>query len=796
MKKLTLTSLFYFICCNLFATHIVGGGFSLKWISGNTYELTLNVMRDCKNSNVGFDDPATVGVFDKRTNMLKQTYQMSLTSQETLNFASSNCSSPVLGECTSLGIYKRRITLDPLVFNNNDGYYFSYQRCCRNNIVQNILDPGLAGIAIYMEIPSARFIINSTPYFTANPNTYLCVGNLTKYNFGFKDDDNDELHYALVTPLNGNLNGGTPSSTSASAGPYPTVNWAGSHSDAREILGNPSLSINEKTGELSVNPVQAGIYAVAVQVSEYRFGQKLGEVRLEIQFTVTECPQPIPEILLKDINGNLTSSDFQIDAPGKVCFDITASDPTDSLFLTINNTSPDTGMANKPVFERYVEGLKNISTRVCWQVDCSHDSITTQTFDVEVRDNGCPVSTRATASFSMTARPMPLVNPTDILCMTLVNNQETIFYWGDSTGQNPYFSKYIIYRNADTSFLTLDSVSNKSTRQYHDKNTPGYDVINYRYFMRAQNQCGIEGPPSDTLGTFEQLKFIPDQQKLITVSVCDKTKLKVIWPRTPEKDFARYLVYKARASDKNYTLVHTYTNVDDTVFIDPDVDVMNSSYCYHVIMKDTCDNYGPQGREGCSILLKGKAAPFANTLTWTPYTYWDNGTENYEVVSRGNETSTPLSTIVSVRDTSYKDASLDAASGFFTYYVVAHQNGSNVINNRGNGYSAEFYIGQSFSNEVELSQRPLVYIPNAFTPNNDDLNESWDIRNIFVKDYHLSIYNKWGQLIFETTDKRQSWNGSSKDGDIEPTDVYIYQLFYTGFDNSAYTKKGNVTILR
>jgi gliding motility-associated-like protein len=800
MKRILLIALLIFVCNNLFATHIVGGSFSLKWISGSSYELTLNVMRDCNPSiTTGFDNEATVGIFDKKTHQLMRTLHMSLLSKRELDFSKLGCANTVPNACTELGIYKDPITLSAAEFNNTDGYYFSYQRCCRNNIIQNIQDPGGAGIAIYMEIPSPRFIINSTPFFTANPSTYLCVGNLTKYNFGFKDDDNDELRYSMVTPLNGNLDRNNPSDFNASSGPYPTINWLGSHSDQREILGNPSLSIDKKTGELSVSPLQAGIYVAAVLVEEFRFGIKLGEVRLEIQFSVTECPQPVPQLVFKDINGQITGSTFEVEIPGKVCFDIEGTDPSDSLFMTIDNVSPDTNFSNKPTYERYTEGNKKTTTRVCWQADCSHPNTITQSYRVELKDNGCPVATRTLGFFTMKVKPMPMVNPTDILCMTLKDGQETIFYWGDSTGNNPYFSKYILYRGMNgANYVPIDSVSDKSQRMYNDKNTPGYDVINYSYFMRAKNLCGYEGPPSDTLGTFEQLKFIPDQQKLVTVSVCDKTKIKVIWQRSMERDFARYFVYKAKASDKkkNYSLVKTSSNVNDTVFVDSDVEVMTTSYCYHVVMKDTCDNYGPNGQEACSIVLKGKAAPFLNTLYWNQYNYWETGTEKYEIVVRGDKSPLPVSGFATSTDSLFKDDNLNTVSGIFTYYVVAHQKGSNNISTGGAGYSPELYEGLSYSNEVELSQLPLVFIPNVFTPNGDNLNETWDIRDLFVKDYKLVVYNKWGQLIYETSDKNEKWTGVSREGRTEQADVYIYQLVYSGYNDKSYTLRGNVTILK
>src|SRR6478735_2506125 len=135
------------------ATHIVGGAFSLQHLTGNKYQLKLKVYRDCLNGQAEFDDPATVGVFDKATHALKATYQMDYNGSVNQPFVGANCSIDLPSGCTEMAVYTQTVTLSASQFNNTAGYYFSYQRCCRNGIIQNILQPGDAGIAIYMEIP-------------------------------------------------------------------------------------------------------------------------------------------------------------------------------------------------------------------------------------------------------------------------------------------------------------------------------------------------------------------------------------------------------------------------------------------------------------------------------------------------------------------------------------------------------------------------------------------------------------------------------------------------------------------
>lgn len=794
MKKGVTLLLVIWSVSTCFAKHIVGGAFSLKHLNGNSYTLTLKVLRDCNGGGASFDDPATVGVFDRVTHQLMETYNMRLVSEEVLNFAGSNCNNGIPNTCTSIGIYTQNITLNPSEFNSNTGYYFSYQRCCRNNIIVNIQSPEAAGIAIYMEIPPPRNLINSTPYFNANPNTYLCVGSLTKYNLDFKDDDGDQLRYSFVNPLNGNLDQTTVISSTATPGPYPEISWQGAHNTNQQIMGTPSLSINASTGELSVNPLQSGVYVAAIRVEEFRQGIKLGEVRLELQFNVMDCPQPVPLILVKDTNGALISNTITLSTPQSLCFDIEGSDFADSVFMTVKNISGDTNITVKPSFTRTINGFKKVTNRVCWTAACDLRPGTTQQLMVELSDNGCPFPTRSILPITLKTVPMPVTNATDLLCMTLVDDRATTFYWGDSTGSQPFFLHYNLYRAVNNGpFILLDSIPDKTLRNYSDPNTPQYANNNYRYFMRALNTCRQEGPPSDTLGTFEQLKFIPDQQKLITATVYKKNKVLITWPKTYEKDFARYLIYKTAASEKKYQLVRTYTNPLDTLFIDEDVDVNVNSYCYHVVMKDTCDNYGPDGLEACTILLKGASAPFKHQLSWTAYNFWETGTENYALQRLGNESPSFKSLVATPEDTSFIDDELDVESGIFSYSVIANQANQSYF---GETPRLSYGYAQSQSNTIELMQKPLIHIPNAFTPNGDGVNETWNIRDLYIKDYSLSIYNKWGQLIFKTDNKNNQWTGISENGDYQPTDVYIYRLVYTGYDESRFVCQGNVTILR
>lgn len=787
----TLYILLVCLSTNAFATHIVGGALSLKWIGGNQYELTLKVLRDCFNGRPDFDDPANVSVFDKATNELKANYSMNFLSKQRLSFFGPNCSE-LPSTCTELGLYKMTITLSPTVFNNTAGYYFAYERCCRNHIIRNIINPENAGITIYMEIPPPVFIKNSTPYFTNNPNTFLCVDNLFTYNLDYKDDDGDSLVYSMVTPINGNSTPDNPGPSLPGSGPYSRIDWAFGFSDNVSIAGNPPMTIHPNTGEITVKPTTPGVHVAAIRVEEFRFGKKLGEVRLELQFFVTTCsPNPIPEIKLLNDNGTISPFNLEVQIPNKLCFDIVTTDLVDSLQFDISSPLLDSGSAFMPKVEQTkIKGLKETRTRFCWQTDCSITGIAPQNFQINVTDNGCPIPKSNKATINIVVKPMPLVYSTDLLCMYLRDNLTTRFYFGDTSSNNPYFSHFNIYRAiGEGAFIKYDSLFKPFDDSYFDGSTPDYRNNNYRYMMRAANKCGFEGTPSDTLGTMEQLVAEPRQQKLITVTVEQNKNIKIIWPQTPEKDFAQYYLYKSKRGDTAYQMISAFNRISDTVFYDNEVDVQKNSYCYYLLMRDTCDNVSENGKPACSILLKGSAKPFEQTVSWTPYTYWDNGTKEYRIQRQDHENPFQQIKVMEPQSHVWLDEKLNTRSGIYQYVVTAAEDNLETA-------SIPYYRATSTSNEITLIQSPLLYVPNAFTMNNDGINDEWGIRDVFVKDYHLRIYNRWGQMIFETRDKGVQWKGENTDGNNSESDVYVYLVTYTGWDGSAATKRGNVTLLR
>ena len=89
----------------------------------------------------------------------------------------------------------------------------------------------------------------------------------------------------------------------------------------------------------------------------------------------------------------------------------------------------------------------------------------------------------------------------------------------------------------------------------------------------------------------------------------------------------------------------------------------------------------------------------------------------------------------------------------------------------------------------------VIILPNAFTPNGDGHNDLFRALGKCLVTVHMVIYNRWGQLVFESYNKHDGWNGKDN-GEDAALGVYIYQIEAVNLLGEKFYQKGNVTLLR
>jgi gliding motility-associated-like protein len=126
---------------------------------------------------------------------------------------------------------------------------------------------------------------------------------------------------------------------------------------------------------------------------------------------------------------------------------------------------------------------------------------------------------------------------------------------------------------------------------------------------------------------------------------------------------------------------------------------------------------------------------------------------------------------------------IDLVSGSVCYYVSAQEEEGNVF-----GFSEV-----SISNLLCLDYPPTVFLPNAFTPDGDGLNDRFlpFVNFIDPTDYELRIYDRTGIMIFQTTDPLEGWDGSG-----ESIGIFAFQLTLSNARGEALRYAGKVQLIR
>ncbi len=106
--------------------------------------------------------------------------------------------------------------------------------------------------------------------------------------------------------------------------------------------------------------------------------------------------------------------------------------------------------------------------------------------------------------------------------------------------------------------------------------------------------------------------------------------------------------------------------------------------------------------------------------------------------------------------------------------------------------------GCTYVDSLQVLVTPSVFIPNAFSPNDDAHNNVFYpiVRNLAT--YEFWIFNRWGEVIFHTTDQNEGWNGRHKNNVMCPNDVYVWKIKYTDYiqPDEERVKIGHVTLVK
>lgn len=360
-------------------------------------------------------------------------------------------------------------------------------------------------------------------------------------------------------------------------------------------------------------------------------------------------------------------------------------------------------------------------------------------------------------------------------------------------GINEY--KIFVSKDGGISWNLIGSKAPGETTFKHSNLTPN---DNYCYIVRAVANAGARTSTSNKLCMTMYVPQQPAVHYLTHVSVTDGNMVEITFLVDLNAAVLYYDIKRADGLDTTFESIGQVfpSNSAIITFIDESAKADEQSYFYRVDVIDVCSKTVMTSAMCRTMYAKSEADSDAleNTVNWNSYQDWDvfgNGVGYYNIYRSftGFKADAELLTTLTSSQNDYLDNITDEyeSGGKFCYYIEAVEAPGNTLN----------FQETSHSNLVCVTIDPRIFIPTAFTPDGDGLNDEFIPYGAFVdnSDYYFAVFDRWGHRIFITTDINKGWDasyGGSKVGQ----GVYVYHVIFTDADGNKIERRGAVTVVR
>ncbi|MFZ9630570.1 MAG: T9SS type B sorting domain-containing protein [Bacteroidia bacterium] len=824
--------LFFVLFClligNARATHIVGGEMGYKYLGNNQYRIRLDLYIDCQNGNpsaIQSDATAYIGVFNGQTRNMIGGYPKQVNRQGPKRVVKTNynCIVQAPNACVDQYWYEVTFTLPPIT----GGYYISFQRCCRNGSINNLVDPGGTGANYWTLIPDARTLSNkkenNSAVFKELPPNFLCTNTPLKFDHSAIDDDGDSLVYELFRPYTGGTTNAPRPDQGANGDlqmpPFSQITWGAGYIDTNPINGNPPLQIDSKTGYLTLTPTKTGQFVVGILVKEYRNGQLIGTTRRDYQFNVQSCvidvvasyfvPTFICGYQYKFQNKSTSAQRYHWD-------------------FGIDSLKTDTSNLPSPTFTFPHAGKFKVKL-YAYKNKCL-DSFLAYVTVIEPLKPKLPADTiicpggsvKLKSNIKAEAYKWSTGQTTDSIITKLegwvyLDVYSKICYWRDS--MKITIDRAIVNALGDTTICSNDPInrdiygapgmakytwSNGATTRITTVKKTG------KYYLIGETVNKCKSIDSVTVSQYSPVKVVVgDTTVCPSVVVTFDSKINtggntsVVWSdgasgrtaniSSPGLYWVKVTVglcstrdtfkltnfpYEFKmGNDLRYcekidtTLTITLPNVTQVVWNREITGPVFRLTAPGKVVVELHNSYGCPEKDSIDVKL------FPNPI-----------------VDLGPDTSLCLS----------ETPTLDAGPGMISYLWNTGATSQKII-----GYDSGLYWvkvkdpeGCVNRDSVNLNKRKdafpsIIFMPNAFTPNGDGRNDMYPMNQYMVKGslYNVKLFNRWGEKIAEFTNPDMNWDGNIN-GKPAPEGVYIFMAYWIGCDNEKRSLQGNFTLLR
>ena len=653
-------------------------------------------------------------------------------------------------------------------------YTISMEDANRNFGVVNVPNSVMVPMHIETELVINPFLgYNNSVQLLNPPVDKGCVGKLYLHNPSAYDPDGDSLSYRLVH-CKGTDGMEIPGYT------YPQA----SH----------SFDINPVTGDLRWDaPVVQGEYNVAFMVEEWRHGVKIGSVVRDMQILISHCDNELPEILCDE--------QYCLVAGEQLDFLISASDPDgDNVTLTASGAPFEVAVSPAILNPESAFGLQP-QMEFLWNTQYAHIRNTPYQVVIHAKDDASPVSLTNLKTVTINVMGPKVQN-----LNAEMHGHDAMLSWSAYPCSNAV--ALLVYRKAGCDgyepdacetgiregYQLIATLNGAAATTYTDLDLP--PGMSYEYRIVAQFPDGALGIVSDAACV-----TLKDDSPLITHVTNDSTDLEVgqviaCWTQPKEIDaqyIAPFSYSLTRILDGETAAVYEGA---DTAFLDANVNLAEaSSLLYKVEMRDAHQQLMGTSVTASAVLLSINGNNNEANLSWTEAVPWlVDSTQVFKEV--GNR----FVHIASVAGMAYTDTDVESDETY-RYYVrtFGHYTLEGIMRPLVN-YSAIKTVRIGHEEPVEEFSYTL---PNVITPNGDGFNDVFEPKVTglsLITGAKTVIFNRWGNVLWDTDDPLIQWDGKSKQTKMDcPPGTYFYVTDITYVDTTGEEKlhlQGSITIVR
>ena len=725
----------------LASRHIIGGDVTYTCLGLNIagdsvhFAVVFTMYRDSRSGGANFDNGVQFGIYKQTGNNTWDYVRRVSSFVEEIKEIPSNNNDPCIIVPPNIGVEKGVYSFDVWLPIINQDYMIAYQRCCRNPTISNLFFPDETGAAFTITIsPLAQQSCNSSPVFNGFPPVVLCANEPVSFDHSASDAENDQIVYEFCTPM---ASGGQQNSNNCQGVIPNPANCLPPFKTVNFLL--PGFSFSKPMGG---NPI-VSIHAATGVIS--------GTPQITGQFVVGVCIKEYRNgVLLSSTQrdfqfnvqqcGRVVTPKIQTDFIDKDTFVFTSCQPTNIAF---NNVS---------LGGSYINSYD-------WEILMGDSLLTYQTKNIQVY-----FPERKTYYGKLLLNKVVGCKDSAFVKVQIFPDIKSDFQFQyDTCFAGPV--QFINESFADAGEIThfdwrIDSLpaSDQENPLVLLEETGKHNVY---LEVRDKNNC------RDTLEKIINWQPVPS--------------LVILEPDTREACVPATITFRnlSKPIDETYRITWIFSQGDTSKSFQPAI------------------NFGQPGTYDVELeiispigCVTKKNFPEAVTVHEKPGAGFRIEPEKLNVFSE------------------YFQA-VDASSGasasrwFLDEEAISFEKEPKIsVQDTGIHILEQIVFNpwgcsDTMSSFFDVEPIATVFMPDAFTPNQDGLNDIFLPVGYFngIKSFQFTVYSRWGNRVFESGDPLSGWDGL-KNGLESPTGTYLYNVHYVEPRGKKVAFKGSFQLIR